>query len=41
LICGATLAVLREFLAPIADDLPGRRDRALILVGFAGALRRS
>jgi integrase len=37
----ATLAVLREFLAPIADDLPGRRDRALILVGFAGALRRS
>jgi len=37
----ATLAVLREFLAPIPDDLPGRRDRALILVGFAGALRRS
>jgi len=37
----ATLAVLRELLAPIPDDLPGRRDRALILVGFAGALRRS
>ena len=37
----ATLAVLRGLLAPIPDDLPGRRDRALILVGFAGALRRS
>jgi len=37
----ATLAVLRALLAPIEDDLPGRRDRALILVGFAGALRRA
>ncbi len=37
----ATLAVLRDLLVPIPDDLPGRRDRALILVGFAGALRRS
>jgi integrase len=37
----ATLAVLRDLLAPIHDDLPGRRDRALLLVGFAGALRRS
>lgn len=37
----ATLAVLRELLAPIPDDLRGRRDRALLLVGFAGALRRS
>ncbi len=37
----ATLTVLRELLAPIADDLRGRRDRALLLVGFAGALRRS
>lgn len=37
----ATLAVLRELLAPIPDDLRGVRDRALLLVGFAGALRRS
>jgi hypothetical protein len=35
------LAVLRELLAPIQDDLPGRRDRALLLAGFAGALRRA
>ena len=37
----ATLSVLRELLAPIPDDLPGLRDRALLLAGFAGALRRS
>ncbi len=41
----ATLAVLRELLAPIPDDRRGLRDRlrdrALLLVGFAGALRRS
>jgi integrase len=37
----ATLSVLRELLAPIPDDLRGLRDRALLLVGFAGALRRS
>ena len=37
----ATLAVLRELLAPIPGDLRGLRDRALLLVGFAGALRRS
>lgn len=37
----ATLTVLRELLAPIPDDLRGHRDRALLLVGFAGALRRS
>ena len=37
----ATLTVLRELLAPIPDDLRGQRDRALLLVGFAGALRRS
>ena len=30
-----------RLLAPIPDDLPGLRDRALLLVGFAGALRRS
>ncbi len=33
--------MLRELLAPIPDDFPGLRDRALLLVGFAGALRRS
>ena len=37
----AAVGVLREILAPIGDDLPGLRDRALLLVGFAGALRRS
>jgi integrase len=37
----ATLTVLREILAPIGEDFPGLRDRALLLVGFAGALRRS
>ena len=37
----ATLAVLRELLAPVPNDLRGMRDRALLLVGFAGALRRS
>ena len=37
----ATLTVLRELLAPIPGDLRGVRDRALLLVGFAGALRRS
>ena len=37
----ATLTVLRELLAPIPNDLRGLRDRALLLVGFAGALRRS
>jgi integrase len=37
----ATIAVLRDLLAAIPDDLRGARDRALLLVGFAGALRRS
>jgi site-specific recombinase XerC len=37
----ATVQVLRRLLAPIGDDLVGLRDRALLLVGFAGALRRS
>jgi integrase len=37
----ATAAIIEQFLALIPDDLRGRRDRALILVGFAGALRRS
>ncbi len=37
----ATDAILREILAPIGGDLAGLRDRALLLVGFAGALRRA
>lgn len=37
----ATAAILRQILAPIPADPRGRRDRALLLVGFAGALRRS
>ena len=37
----ATAEILRDILAAIPDDLPGLRDRALLLVGFAGALRRS
>ncbi len=37
----ATAAILRQILAPIPDDLRGLRDRALLLAGFAGALRRS
>jgi integrase len=37
----ATATILRQMLAPIPDDLRGLRDRALLLTGFAGALRRS
>jgi site-specific recombinase XerC len=37
----ATATVLRRLLAPIQADLRGLRDRAILLVGFAGALRRS
>jgi integrase len=37
----ATAGILRQILAPIQDDLRGLRDRALLLTGFAGALRRS
>ena len=37
----ATASMLRQILAPIPDDLRGLRDRALLLTGFAGALRRS
>jgi hypothetical protein len=37
----ATAGIIEQFLAPIPEDLRGLRDRALILVGFAGALRRS
>jgi integrase len=37
----ATAGTFRQILAPIPDDLRGLRDRAVLLVGFAGALRRS
>ncbi len=37
----ATVTILRRLLAPIPDDLRGLRDRAVLLIGFAGALRRS
>ena len=32
---------LRLLVATLGDDLVGRRDRALLLIGFAGALRRA
>ena len=34
------VAELREMVAPLGGDLRGQRDRALLLVGFAGAFRR-
>ena len=37
----ATVTILRRLLTPIPDDLRGLRDRAVLLVGFAGALRRA
>lgn len=35
------IALLREIVGRIPDDLPGLRDRALLLLGFAGAFRRA
>lgn len=37
----ATAEVLSSALAGLTDSLTGRRDRALLVVGFAAALRRS
>ena len=37
----ATANILCQILAGMPDDLAGVRDRALLLVGFAGALRRA
>lgn len=37
----ATAGILRQILAPVPSDLRGLRDRALLLTGFAGALRRA
>ena len=36
-----SLAMLRQLLATCDQSKRGRRDRALLLFGFAGALRRS
>ena len=35
------LADLRRMMAALPDDLRGKRDRALVLIGYAGAFRRS
>ena len=37
----ATAAVVAKLVKHIPDDLSGKRDKALILIGFAAALRRS
>lgn len=37
----ATAEAIKRMLRRIPDDLRGKRDRALLLVGFAAALRRS
>lgn len=37
----ATAEALRAIITEIPDDIRGIRDRALLLLGFAGALRRS
>jgi integrase len=37
----ATAEILRQIVAPLGDDLRDCRDRALLLAGFAAALRRS
>src|SRR6476659_7341295 len=33
--------LLRQMVAALPDDLPGLREKALLLLGFAGAFRRS
>jgi integrase len=33
--------LLRQMVAALPDDLPGLRDKAILLIGFAGAFRRS
>ena len=37
----ATAAIVAKLIKRIPDDLSGKRDKALILIGFAAALRRS
>jgi integrase len=36
-----TAPLVHRLLKTCADDIKGRRDRALLAIGFAGALRRS
>jgi integrase len=36
-----TVSILRKMLTAIPDDLRGRRDRAILLAGWATAMRRS
>jgi integrase len=33
--------MLRQMVEALPDDLPGLRDKAILLIGFAGAFRRS
>jgi site-specific recombinase XerD len=33
--------MLRQMVEALSDDLPGLRDKAILLIGFAGAFRRS
>lgn len=37
----ATLDVLQQVVTALPDDLRGKRDKALLLLGYAGAFRRS
>lgn len=37
----AVKAIVKEMVATLPDNLIGKRDRALLLLGFAGAFRRS
>ena len=37
----ATADLVREMVSKCGDDMRGKRDRALLLLGFAGAFRRS
>jgi len=37
----AKIAVIRAMVAQLDDSLQGIRDRAILLIGFAGAFRRS
>src|ERR1044071_5256512 len=37
----AVTTIIRAMVETLDDDLKGKRDRALILLGFAGAFRRS
>jgi site-specific recombinase XerC len=40
-VAAATKEIILAMVASLGDDLRGRRDRTLLLIGFAGAFRRS